>query len=351
MKKLLLILSLIFSSPAFAEKVDERFAVKNVIVNEVAQTSDRARKNAVKNAQKRAFTEVVRRFVEFNDDDKLIPEKISSMVQAMEFHDEVITDRRYKALVDVYFYPEQTEFFINNEILSNEKKKISILVIPVFNENGLAKLWQKGNRWLGVWGGAGANDFVDIKVPMGDINDINNLKLADLPRLSEVEISNLENAYAVDKIVVADLYYNYKILEEEAEYKVFLKELGDFENTTLVARADGLKDEDHEKHLQYLLKKSIENLLSGWASFNNESENSKIQQFIIRVQNINDWIKIKENLDDVNVIKTYKVDSFAARYAKVKVEFVDKPIEVLETMKDLGFRIYREDDYVILQTK
>ena len=329
----------------------EKFVIKNVKVDEIAATSEEARRVAIERAQKIAFGVMIKRIFEDFDDEKISFDKISNIVQAIEYRNEVITDRRYRAVVDVSFQPEQTQFFINNYYLNKPIKRLRILLIPIFNENGMVKLWQKGNLWYEVWQSFHPSEMIDIKVPLGDIDDMINFKVSELKTADKETIRGLERLYRVDKIIIAELNYAYQTVSPEIFFKAYLRELGDAMNATLVAKSEGFKSDDYNKHLGYLLEKVIADLESGWMNYNNSLDESGRQEFVVKVRNIHDWIDIKKRISALKIVKSFKVDSYSARYAKITIEFIDVSLKIIDTLKDLGFKISREQNYVILQTK
>lgn len=329
----------------------DRFVIKNVKVDKIAATAEEARKMAIMDAQQTAFEIMIRRIFE-NFDDKEVPfEKISNLVQAIEYRDETITDRRYKAIVDVSFQPEQTQFFLNNHYLNKSIKRLRVLLIPIFNENGMLKLWQKGNLWYEVWQSFRPSDMVDIKVPLGDIDDMINFKVSELHSLNEESIEKLEKLYDVDKIIIAEMHYTYQTVSPEIYFKAYLREIGEINNATLVARSEGFKSDNYNRHLGYLLEKVVADLESGWMNYNNNLDESGRQEFVIKVRNIYDWLDIKQRVANLKIVKSFKVNSYSARYARVTIEFIDTSLEIIDSLKNLGFKISREQNYVILQTK
>lgn len=329
----------------------DKFIIKNVKVDEIASTSEKARTEAIKQAQKIAFGVMIKSFFDDFDERGVSFDKIANIVKAIEYRDEVITDRRYKATVDIYFQPEQTQFFINNYYLNKPIKRLRVLLIPIFNENGMVKLWQKGNLWYEVWQSFKPSEMVDIKVPLGDIDDMINFKVSELKTADRETIRRLEKQYRVDKIIIAELNYKYQTVSPEMYFKAYLRELGDASNATLVAKSDGFKSDNYNRHLGYLLDKVIADLESGWMGYNNSLDESGRQTFVVKVRNINDWLHVKKRISNLDIVKSFKVDSYSARYAKITIGFTDISLEVIDTLKELGFKVSREQNYVILQTK
>ncbi len=345
----LLIYVALLASAQAAER--EKFVVTNIEIDEIGDTAELARNNGVLAAKRRAFEIMVGRIFADAGELDFSDEQIEAIVHAIEYRQELITDNRYKALVDVYFAPEQTEFFINNYLLNKPLAKLKVLLVPIYNENGLIKLWQQGNIWFDSWRSAEPSEVIELKLPSGDLNDMINFRVSGLTNLTAEEVKQLEQYYNVDKILLAELEYNYQTIAEEVEFKALLSELGNANNSTLVAKSAGFKSDNYYKHFAYLVERVLANLESGWMEYNSNLEESKKQSFILKIKNIDDWVDARKRIESLELVKSFKVDSFAARYVRITVEFIEKPIEVLEIMKELGFKISREQDNVILYTK
>ena len=118
-------LLLIFSySVTFANDIDNKFIIKDIKVDKIANNAEEARRQAIEYAQKHAFEQILKNLLNIVTTENDIPfEKISNLVQTIEFREEVITDRKYQAVIDVSFQPEQTRFLINNYFLNKSTKK------------------------------------------------------------------------------------------------------------------------------------------------------------------------------------------------------------------------------------
>ena len=348
----IIILACCFSNNAMANQ-DNIFIVKNITVDEIADTAEQAREKAINYAQKYAFEQVIEKLLTLNNQEYNIEtQAIANLVQTMEVKNEVITKQQYKAKVDIYFQTEQTKFFINNNLLNKDNKKNSFLLIPVFNENGLIKLWQRGNLWHNIWLNSQTSEIVEVKIPLGDIDDMMNFNVNNLNNINNVnndEIARLKKYYQVDYILITELNYSYTELAPEVLFESKLKILGDNENNNIIAKSDGFKEDDYNKHFNYLAQQIIDNLENGWVKYNNQS-NQNWQEFIIKTRNIYDWLAIKEKLSSLDIVKSFKVNAYSLRYAKITIEFKESFYDVINSLKANNFKISRNDGKIILQT-
>ena len=347
---LLTIILLTISYTKIFANENDIFTVKNIKVDKIATTAEEARTEAIEYAQKYAFKEIVQKLLNIENTENNIPfEKISHLVQTIELKNEVITNRQYKAIIHIDFHPEQSRFLINNYYLNKNNKKISFLLIPIFNENGMIKLWQSGNLWYNLWLKSKSSNIIDIKIPLGDIDDMMNFKINELNNLTSDQAQKLAKLYKVDKILITELDYNYQEISPDILFQAKLKLLGDSENINIVAKSKGFKEDNYNKHLNYLVKEVITSLESGWASYNNQNDNNW-QEFIIKTRNIHDWLAIKDKISSLDLVKSFKINAYSLRYAKIMIEFNQSLYDIINDLKYAGFKISRNNGNVILQT-
>jgi hypothetical protein len=85
--------------------------------------------------------------------------------------------------------------------------------------------------------------------------------------------------------------------------------------------------------------------------YNNSKEDANRQSFIIKFKDLQDLLEMQEQLAKLKIVKELKIDSFSAKYAKISIDFAEKPLEVFDLIKDLGFKVTREQNYVIIENR
>ena len=356
LKKIICILSVFISlhNLSYAESGEDlsnKFLVNDIKVDEVSETAELARKNAIIYAHKKAFDILTARIFADTITEEFSEEQISSLVEAIEFKDEVITDKRYTAVIDVSFQLEQTQFFINNNLLNKRIEMLSAVIIPVFNENGMYKLWQRSNFWFDSWLRADKSSMIDFKLLSGDLSDMSNFRVANIDNISSEKLQQLKLEYNVDRIIVAEVEYLYNNIDENTKLNLYYKDLEQGFNRNLIKSIDSDKQEGVNLHLDSLVKVVVSHMEVEWMNYNDVTENANKQDFIIKFSDLAELLEIQKAIEELSLVKTLEIHSFSSRYAKVSVDFIEKPIEIFELMKDLGFKISREQNYVIIESR
>lgn len=331
--------------------IADKFIIKDIKVDEISETAELARKNAIIFAQKKAFEILTARIFAEAITGEYTDEEIAALVETIEFRDEIITNQRYEAVINVYFQVEQTEFFINNNLLNKNIATIPVLIIPLFNENGLYKLWQQSNIWYNIWPDVKKSNMVEFKLPYGDLNDMSNFRVSELFALDEAKVAQLKLAYNVEKIIIAEVEYLYNNINEEIKLNAFYHELGKQDQRKLVANIAGYKADNYNQYLIELADKLVTSLEVDWMHYNNSREDANRQNFILKFKDLQDLLKMQEQLTKLKIVKELNIDSFSAKYAKISIDFAEKPLEVFDLIKKLGFKVTREQNYVIIENR
>jgi hypothetical protein len=335
------------------EIITNEFQINDIKVDEIADNSQQARMQAIKKAQKNAFAELLKRLSADISNEKFSDDEISQLVSALQVKDEKITKNRYIATMDITFNQEYSQFYIGEKILNRKsEKKLKILLIPLYNENGFLKLWQSGNEWMNFWNKLNFRSMVHIELPNGDIDDLTLLNLENIHNISNENFTKLLQHYNVDRIVIAQLITNYQTISEDAEFSVTLQQLDSPENQTIIDKITSTKSAPKEDTMNYLAQKIIGNLEANWVAFNqaNIKQQTNKQDFLVAIKSLKEWLHTESKIQSLEFLKNYQLNSLSTRYAHITLEFKEKPIKLIETMKGLGFKINSFNDKVIIQS-
>lgn len=216
-------------SAAVAQAVDP-LTVDNVIIDKTGENAVTAKEQAILEAQRQAFRQLVKRNVSAEDFKSFeFPEDevVFSLVQDFEIRDERLTATRYAARFSVRFregvknyveivqpemYDEQVVFAPSEEneiapVKGVRSFSASLLILPYLETNsGQTYLWEDNNDWRGIWQSGkikfpkGERRFV---LPLGDISD-----LAAGPSMAVFSgdytvIEKLRAHYGVEEVILA----------------------------------------------------------------------------------------------------------------------------------------------------
>ena len=192
-----------------------QFGVRNVSIDQLADTAGEARELGTRAAAETAFGVVLERLL--ND-----PEKISQFLNRHDldqFSDFVhITEEnslqgRYIALLDFCFDANRLRATFRKDGLKwTELRSPPILVIPVWQGPDGARAWQRDNSWLSGWREAveTSNGLVNFVLLEPTIINERSLRAEDLARANPVTLSYAATLAEAEQtmLVIARLDYD-----------------------------------------------------------------------------------------------------------------------------------------------
>lgn len=321
MKKFLfLCLFCVWSISAFADM----FLIQNVAVDVTDENATIAREKAVAEAQERAFYLLLNRLTlpeHVESLPVLTPEDILNLVQNYSVSNEKTSSVRYIANVNIQFNPEMIQTFFQEyhmPYLTTSAEKHLILPVFMQDKNASPLLWQENNPWLNVWRKSKIdNKIVPIVIPFGDLTDMALLKEEDLTR-TDVDTTPLLKRYQVDAVlvlkVVADL--------ELSQIQISVYPLGNQENifghfTLTLPLNDSL-----DNVLDQARQQTMQELEMNWRKENvARFDNPTSLVSVVPLNNLADWVRIREILNQNKLIKNYVVKAVRKDQAQIEIFF------------------------------
>jgi hypothetical protein len=336
---LLIFLSCSFSALA-AE--DDKFKVNNIYVDEIGKDADEARQTAISKAQRKAFDILLYRLE--SQDLKYSDKEVTKLVSGIEFDKERFSERRYRANLNISFNPEYTLFLLKKKEAKNTgdtekpKDKYSFLIIPLFTENGTNILWQPENIWLDMWREYSTNANVEIKTPLGDLEDITLLNMENIGSLPAEKIEFLQAKYKADKVIIAQIIYDYQTIADEVSFELMIRQINDWNNVFVAQQITADKKDDIYQHLVALAKQTVFVLDGGVLEYAQQQPASK-KEFLIALPNLSEWVKVKQRLSTIEQAKNFKIKSISARYAHIVVDSEDDGSTLIDALKAANFKV------------
>jgi hypothetical protein len=329
---------------------NEQFTVHGINISEVGENSTIARQKAVERAQLEAFKTLVGRLIGNEFEINFKDSDIEQLIESIEISAEVITNQNYAATYTIFFNENYTTYYLDNKILDAKAQVPSVLVIPVMNENGFFKLWQYGNIWKTALTNIDPKTVIDIKIPSGDIDDLSNFVVENFGSYTPESINTLKQNYGVDKIIVATVIYDYDKTYSDINLSLHLGELGKLENRTILANKSMSPDESLRENLAEYANLLYRQLDEAWVNFSTLSLSSQLnkQLVVFRINKPQDVNKIFSDIGKLNFVKSYDLASVSTMYLGMNLFFEQTPLDFVESLKNVGYRISRNGDNLFI---
>ena len=243
------------------------------------------------------------------------------MVQSYEVVRERVSPVRYLATLTVIFNPKLVrEILLKNGVTFSETPSLPILVIPVFETNGVSRLWETPNPWMNVWRESlYDNSLIPFIIPEGDLQDIKYLSAAQATSERLVHFNPIMKKYGVHKVVVAKVSRKFDLVDNLPFLEFTSRAPGndDFEETII----DIIKtspDTDLNDLMNFGKQKTIRSLNEAWKKQNQVV--SGVQQRIsvkIPILGLEHWLSIRSKLREIGTLKTSELVSLTKERALV----------------------------------
>lgn len=334
------------------------YTIYNMEVDETSRNVATARDRALRKGQRQALMRLFRRMILTTDMDRL-PEfsdlDVQDYVNGFEINNERRSSVRYIASLVVHFNRDKiNDVLSNNQIPYAETLGRAVSVLPVFEEGGTLRLWEKDNLWREAWQNYDmTNNLVPVDTPAPTLKNrfyISALQaknddqrsiasFIEKSALNEliIAVANLRKSASGDKISL-DIHLKQNSLVEEANYEP--KTL----SVTLPAY-----DETGKSNLEALYMAGVD-AASGWVD-----DLWKMQVLVIYgisskiavrgdLEKINDWVIMQRQLEKVNLVKKVDLKSLNIETVDLEIEFSGEAEQLVLSLAQQGVRLSQNEE-------
>ena len=292
-------------------EANQVFKIKNIEVDETSHTAIAAREKALEVGQRKAWKLLFRRLTLPDENSQIVElsiDEIKGLVQGYEVVRERISPVRYLANLTVIFNPNLVrDILLKNGVTFSETPSLPILLIPVFETNGVSRLWKMPNPWMNVWReGLYDNSLIPFIIPKGDFQDIKYLSAAQAINGKLVQFFPIMKKYGVHKVVVAKVSRKFNLVDNSPFLEITSRAPGveDLEETTIaIIKIPPNADVNHLMNSGK--QKTIRSLNVAWKRENQVV--SSVQQRIsveIPILGLEHWLSIRSKLREIGTLKT-----------------------------------------------
>jgi hypothetical protein len=202
------LVTLVTLATGAAYAAEDVFSVRDIAVDETAETAARARAKAFRVGQREALGELLRRLTLRGDHGQLPEvdnERREFMVQALQVGDERTSNVRYLANMTVSFKPQEVRRLLREAAIPfAETPSKPVLVLPVLRQGDTLMLWDEANLWRDAWSEIRLdNGLVPLILPVGDLADITDVDAAQAAEGDPLRLSAMASRYGAGDVLVA----------------------------------------------------------------------------------------------------------------------------------------------------
>ncbi len=311
------------SNPLYAQSSSGLFTVEGVTVDITAENSVKAQEQAFEQAQVKAFEILAQRMVA-DGQTKAVPVPdsltLSTLIRDYEVTSEKLSGVRYVGTYTFRFREKAiSQLFSKSGVSFTQTRSKTLLVLPIFEENGKNTIWSENNLWFQAWSRTRlSSKLVPVKVPLGDLADISDIDDANPLRYERVKLDRMLGRYGAAEaaIMIAAPRSNNSL-----KISIYRTDRGRAEQVHEYAlmRQD---DETQDQFYDRAVASGYDELQKDWKRKNAVSA-AQSQAFFLRIplRTLDQWMNTKVTLQRIPGVTDIDVISLRRVEAMVKFNF------------------------------
>ncbi|MCH8182872.1 MAG: DUF2066 domain-containing protein [Proteobacteria bacterium] len=319
-----------------AEDEDRIFTVKDLPIDETAESAAVARDLARADGQRRALDRVLRRMVLQSDFDRiprLEDNEISALVQAISVTDEKTSSTRYLANLTVRLKKDAVRNFLRDLSLSYaETVSKPRLVLPVYEAAGATLLWDDPNPWRSAWETRDTDDggAVPLILPRGDRGDLFAIGAAQVLAGDTNRLSAIARRYNVEDVLVAHAILQIDLAANVPRLNVTLREVGPAGNAVIVQSFSGVARDRIPELLVRAAAEATLRLEEDWKRDNIlRFDNPDRLSVRVPIGGLEEWVDIRSRLEGSAVVRKVVLTALSRTGAQVILHYLGEPAQLV----------------------
>ncbi len=335
-----------------AEHEDRIFTVRDLPIDENAESAAVARDLALADGQRRALDRVFRRMVlqsDFERIPRLEDDEISALVQAFSVTDEKTSSTRYLANLTVRLKKDAVRNFLRDLSLSYaETVSKPRLVIAVYEAAGTTLLWDDPNPWRSAWETRDADEGspVPLILPRGDRGDIFAIGAAQVLSGDANRLNAIARRYNVEDVLVAHAVLQIDLAANLPRLNVTLREVGPAGNAVIVQSFSGVARDRIPELLVRAAAESTLRLEEDWRRDNIlRFDNPDRLSVRVPIGGLEEWVDIRNRLDGSAVVRRVELTALSRNGAQVILHYLGEPAQLALDLSQRDLDLVESDGF------
>lgn len=315
---------LVTAWPAVAQQL---FTVRNISVDETADTAANARRIAIAKGQRTGADRLLHMLTRKRDWG-LLPSlddtTLQGLVRGFEVQQEKTSATRYLAYLTVHFNQPAVRTLLRQAgVPFTETASKPYLILPVYEVAGTRVLWDEPNPWKTAWSQSeNIDSVVPLIVPAGDLQDVVSISASQALSGDEERMNKLAHHYGIDQTLVAHAIVDFALGSGEPSVHVTTFRYGVAgERMATETFRGGARDE-----LPRLLAQAVSSVRT---RIEEEWKNETILSFDrqerislnIPLESLHQWVDIRQRLSLVAEIKDVELAAITKADAQAIIHY------------------------------
>lgn len=334
------------------------YTIYNIEVDETSRNVATARDRAMRKGQRQALVRLFRRII-LTADMKKLPEfsdlDVQDYISGFEINNERRSNVRYIASLVVHFNRDKiNDLLSNNQIPFAETLGRAVSVLPVFEESGTLRLWERDNLWRKAWQDYDMiNNLVPVDTPSPTLKNRFYISALQAKNDYQRSIRSYIEKSALNELIVAVASLRKSASGDQIALDIYLKQNSlvdeaDYVPTTLTVNLPAY-DETGKSNLEALYQAGVD-AATAWVDdlwkmqvLVNYGISSKIAVHG-DLEAINDWVILQRQLEKVNLVKNVDLKSLNIKTVNLEIEFSGEAEQLVLSLAQQGVRLTQDEE-------
>jgi len=332
------------------------FEVQNISVDIKAATAADARKQALAEAERRAFYALLSRLT-LSEDEERIPEfsnaEIASYVRDFSVAREKASSVRYIARLNYRFKPDEIRSLLRSyNVPFAETPSKPVAVLPVYEVGASAVLWDEPNPWRQTWSTRDRPaGLVPLVVPIGDLSDISTVGVIEAMAGDPNRLSVIAERYGAVNTIVA--HNNLTVDPTTGRQTMTVTLLRPTDPIPIEYRTVSYVQNESEPidtmmtRVTEATARRIENI---WKRRNLISQaGTGVLAVTVPITGLGDWLTIRSQLAQVGIIRQSEIVLMSRDQVRVNVHFVGGAEQLITALEQANLSMMQESgEWIIM---
>ena len=322
----------LLASPLTAQANDSLFEVRNIAVDETADSEVAAKEKGLAIAKRRGLQRLLATLTLRQDRQRLpeiSAEQLEQMVHGLSVADEKMSrgQGRYLASVTIKFRPDLVRDLLQNSgvpFVETQSKKL--LILPVLRTAGTAQLWEDSNRWFRAWARQKlGGDLVPVVLPWGDITDVAVINVRQALAGDQDKLDQLARKYKADGVVLTVARLNKDPLSPNQQLTIDTRIIAPgWNNSSFSSQYQGSDNQSMDKVFALASRNTHAEMVETWMRGNlvDYSAGRKNLVVTVNIGGLQEWVSIRRKLDDQSTIASYDLESLSIKQAVLSLNYI-----------------------------
>ncbi|MDV7340184.1 DUF2066 domain-containing protein [Terasakiella sp. A23] len=319
------------------------FEISGVYVDVTAENVTKARKQALRDGQNRAFEILLKRLTLRADKDFLPwvePANQPQYIRDFSVSGEKTSAVRYLATLTYHFKPDAIRNLLKARgIPFAETISKPVLVLPLFDDAGQLSLWDEPNPWSAAWSSLSLNNgLVPIALPLGDLADISGLSAQQAATGDQAALQNMATRYDVNGVLVAQLVVvGRNTAGEPTDIDLVVNRIGGKNagrSTNLGITA--LENETSGAFLKRVAMLVSEGIEEAWKQDNLlQFGVADVLPVNLTIGNLQEWINVKKRLGTVAVVRRTELALLSRDTVQLNLHYIGNLEQLIGSLRQV----------------